>query len=147
MLFRSTQTAESDHQGESPGAVKSGSGFFITKNGYFVTNFHVIQQADEIYVRANGSRLQARVVRSDRANDLAILKTDGDFTALHVRGSRTIRMAEKVATVGFPHPDVQGITPKYSSGEVAALSGIADDPKFLQVSIPIQPGKIGRAHV
>ncbi len=121
----------------------SGSGFFITTNGYFVTNFHVIDDAKTITIKTATGTYEASIVRSDPRNDIALLKVEGEFTALHVRGSRGLRISDRVATVGYPTPDIQGLSPKYSSGEVSALSGINDDARMIQISVPIQPGNSG----
>ncbi|MBX3387726.1 MAG: SEL1-like repeat protein [Phycisphaeraceae bacterium] len=120
-----------------------GSGFFVTTDGYFVTNHHVVDQATRIRIITPKGTYSARVVRTDPANDLALLKAEGRFSALHVRGSTGLRSAERVSTVGFPNPDLQGQAPKYSSGEIAALTGPGDDPRFFQISVPVQPGNSG----
>jgi len=121
----------------------TGSGFFVTDDGYFITNHHVVADARRVRVRTPDGVFQATVVRVDASNDLAVLKVAGTFPALHVRGSRDVRLADRVSTMGFPNPDLQGWAAKHSGGEVAALSGPNDDPRFLQISVPIQPGNSG----
>lgn len=121
----------------------TGSGFFVTNDGYFVTNHHVIVDAQRITVKTAAGALPAKVVRVDSVNDIAVLKVSGSFAALPVRGSGSLRLADRVATVGFPNPDIQGVAPKYSSGEVAALTGLGDDPRYIQISVPIQGGNSG----
>lgn len=122
----------------------SGSGFFITRDGYFVTNYHVIRDATDIALRdINGKLHKATIVRTDKANDIAILKADGIFSALPIGNSRTIRRGSTVITVGYPHIDVQGLEPKVSEGIVNSLSGIADAPNVFQISAPIQSGNSG----
>jgi TPR repeat protein/S1-C subfamily serine protease len=124
-------------------AVEStGSGFFVSTEGHFVTNHHVVADAVRIRVQTAGGILPAVVVRADVTNDLAILKVQGEFKALSVCGSRGLKLA-RVSTLGYPNPGLQGEAGKYSSGEVAALSGPGDDPRFLQISVPIQPGNSG----
>jgi S1-C subfamily serine protease len=130
-------------QPAAPTADSAGSGFFVTTDGYFVTNHHVIADASRIRVQTAAGALPATVVRADATNDLAILRVEGQFKALPVRGSRGLKLADLVSTLGFPNPDLQGQEAKYSSGEVAALSGPGDDPRFLQISMPIQPGNSG----
>jgi hypothetical protein len=48
-----------------------------------------------------------------------------------------------VATVGFPDIGLQGFAPKLAKGEIASLSGAADDPRYFQISVPVQLDKIG----
>ena len=46
--------------------------------------------------------------------------------------------------MGFPNIGLQGFEPKLAKGEIASLSGAADDPLFFQISVPVQPGNSGR---
>lgn len=60
-----------------------GSGFIITPNGYVLTNHHVIDNADEVFVRLTDNReFKAKVIGSDKRTDVALLKIDGDGLAL-----------------------------------------------------------------
>jgi len=121
----------------------TGTGFFVSPDGHVITADHVIASGKQIRVRTKLGEFSARVVRRDPANDLAVLKVEGTFAALHVLGSGKLRPADRVSTIGFPNPGLQGFAPKFSSGEVAALSGPGDDPRFIQISVPIQPGNSG----
>jgi serine protease Do len=56
-------------------------------------------------------------------------------------------MGSTVATVGFPNIVLQGFAPKLAKGEIAALSGVRDDPRYFQISVPLQPGSSGGALV
>lgn len=126
------------------GAIYTGSGFFITKDGYFVTNYHVIRDASEIQLRdIKGNIHKAQVIKTDKVNDLAILKAEGDFSCLPVANSRGIRRGTSVITIGYPHIDVQGLEPKVTEGIVNSLSGIGDDPRVFQISTPVQAGNSG----
>jgi S1-C subfamily serine protease len=131
----------------------SGSGFFVTQAGLFVTNHHVVAGAALVGVRVGEKILPATVVRIDSSNDLAILQVmelDGEgkeirgkFNALPVASAAGLRLGASVVTVGFPNPDMQGLEPKLTKGEVSSLAGIQDDPRHLQISVPIQPGNSG----
>ena len=124
-------------------ASATGTGFLVSPEGHVITADHVIAEGKQIRVRTKGGEYPARVVRRDPANDLAVLKIEGTFAALHVLGSGRLRPADRVSTVGFPNPGLQGLAPKFSSGEIAALSGPGDDPRFIQISVPVQPGNSG----
>jgi S1-C subfamily serine protease len=76
-----------------------------------------------------------------------LLKAEGKFAALAVASSRIVKMGSTVATVGFPNIGLQGFAPKLAKGEVAAVSGAQDDPRFFQISVPLQPGNSGGALV
>jgi TPR repeat protein len=125
-------------------AVGSGTGFFITPDGYIATNYHVIAGATEVSVRdSSGRNHAARVVRTDMKNDLAILKVEGRFPALALARSNTVRKGDSVFTLGFPNPGIQGLAVKFTEGTVSSLSGIQDQPNVFQMSVPIQPGNSG----
>ena len=64
-----------------------------------------------------------------------------------IAASRTVKLGGTVATVGFPNIGMQGFSPKLAKGEIAALSGAADDPRYFQISVPVQPGNSGGALV
>jgi serine protease Do len=81
----------------------------------------------------------------DAANDLALLKADGRFAPLPIASSRAVKLGGTVATVGFPNISMQGFSPKLAKGEIASLSGAADDARYFQISVPVQPGNSGGA--
>ena len=87
------------------------------------------------------------MLKIDRANDFALLKAEGKFSALPISTSRSVKLGAPVATVGFPNINMQGFSPKLSKGEVASLSGATDDPRYFQISVPVQPGNSGGALV
>jgi S1-C subfamily serine protease len=126
---------------------RSGTGFFISDDGFLVTNEHVVNNASDIRVVTMVGAFRAKVVQSDAGNDLALLKADGKFSSLPIAGSRTVRLGGTVATIGFPNPLLQGFAPKLAKGEIAALSGAADNPRHFQISVPVQPGNSGGALV
>jgi S1-C subfamily serine protease len=130
---------------ESPTA--SGSGFFITDDGYLISNYHVVKDASRVRVVTSNGTVPAKVVQVDEANDIALLKADGKFSPLPITASRTAALGSTVATIGFPDPTLQGFSPKLAKGEIASLSGAADDPRYFQISVPVQPGNSGGALV
>jgi S1-C subfamily serine protease len=91
--------------------------------------------------------LEITTLSVDAANDLALLKADGRFAPLPITSSRTVKLGGTVATVGFPNIGLQGFAPKLAKGEIASLSGAADDPRYFQISVPVQPGNSGGALV
>ncbi len=112
-----------------------------------MTNEHVVKDAAQIRLVTSAGVLTAKVVKVDAANDLALLKAVGRFAPLPVAASRTVRLGATVATVGFPNIDLQGFAPKLAKGEIGALSGAQDDPRYFQISVPVQPGNSGGALV
>jgi S1-C subfamily serine protease len=108
---------------------------------------HVAEHGSSLKVRTATGDLPAKLIRSDAANDLALLKVEGRFTALPVKASRGVRHGETVATVGFSNPGLHGCSPKPTKGEIGSLAGSQDDPKHFQISLPAQPGNSGGALV
>jgi S1-C subfamily serine protease len=128
----------------SPQRVATGTGFFITADGYFVTCFHVIVGSQSITLRnLKGQTFAARVVLADRANDLAVLKAEGSFKPLPVGASGDMRRGAGIVTMGFPNVRQQGIEPKVTDGIINSFSGANNDPRVFQVSAPVQTGNSG----
>jgi S1-C subfamily serine protease len=125
----------------------NGSGFFITEDGYLLTNFHVVEDAHAVKVKHGGQLYNAEVVRKDRGADLAVLKVQGKFKPLPLVDSRSVKLGEKVFTLGFPKVSIQGEEPKFTEGSISGLYGFQDDSGQFQISVPIQPGNSGGALV
>ena len=125
----------------------SGTGFFISDDGYLISNHHVVEGANQVRLVTSAGLISAKVVKVDAANDLALLKAEGKFSALPVAASRGVKMGGTVVTVGFPNIGLQGFAPKLAKGEIASLSGAGDDARYFQISVPVQPGNSGGALV
>ncbi len=120
-----------------------GSGFFITEDGYMVTNHHVIDGAEEISVVLNdGRELDAEVVGSDKRTDLALLKVDGDDFIYVALADEKPNVGEWVVAVGNPF----GLGGTVTAGIVSANgrnigSGPYDD--YIQIDAPVNRGNSG----
>ncbi len=121
----------------------TGTGFFISTNGHLVTNFHVVRDRPTITVQRDGVTYPARVIASDPANDIAILKIDAPSTPLPVGSAREVRVGEDVIALGYPLATVQGQEMRASFGRINALSGLNSDNRLLQIDTPVQPGNSG----
>ena len=87
--------------------------------------------------------MPASLAAKDAANDLALLKIDGTHACLPLGDSSAALLGQTVFTVGFPKPELQGLSPKLTKGEISSLAGAQDDPRMFQVSVPLQPGNSG----
>lgn len=127
------------------GGVSTGTGFFISSNGYVATNYHVVADGKTFALRdGNGNVHEAHVVLRDTSNDLAILKVEGSsFVPLPIRSSNSIKKGAAVFTLGFPNVTIQGRESKVTEGIVSSLSGFDGQPNSFQISVPIQPGNSG----
>jgi len=125
----------------------SGTGFFITEDGFLVTNEHVVKDATRVRLVTSAGTIDAKVVQQDAANDLALLKAEGKFAVLPVAASRAMKLGSTVVTIGFPDTTFQGFSPKLAKGEISSLKGFQDDPREFQISLPVQHGNSGGALV
>jgi S1-C subfamily serine protease len=121
----------------------SGTGVIVSNNGLILTAAHVVGQSTDVKVATQRGLRAARVVKLDTANDLALLKCEGSFQAAQVKSSSGIKLGQSVFTIGFPNINFQGFSPKMTKGEISSLSGLQDDPRHWQISVPVQPGNSG----
>ena len=145
--FKPRKEFGSDNSSSPEEPTATGTGFFITDDGYLISNYHVVNDATKVRLLTSAGLVDAKVVQVDAANDLALLKADGRCAPLPIATSRTVNLGGTVATVGFPNIGMQGFAPKLAKGEIASLSGAADDPRYFQISVPCQPGNSGGALV
>lgn len=129
-----------------PKAVSLGSGFIIDETGYIVTNHHVIDSADEIYVKlSNNKEIQAKLIGSDARTDLALLKVESSSPLPYVRlgNSHDARVGDWVLAIGNPF----GLGGTVTAGIISSKSrdineaGIIDD--FIQTDAAINSGNSG----
>lgn len=123
--------------------VGTGSGFFVSRDGTFITSRHVLAGGNAVWVRTRNGILPAALLREDATSDLALFAVNAEVQALSLADSDAVQLGQTVFTVGFPNVDVQGFAPKMTRGEVSSLAGIRDDPRTFQVSVPVQPGNSG----
>jgi stage V sporulation protein K len=140
------QSATTGNNGNPLGEKKklsNGTGFFVTADGYVVTNAHVVEGCEDPKVVCGlAEPVWAQVVARDAANDLALLKVD--FASDHVATFRAgIRMGEEIAAFGYPLLDKLSAGGNFTVGNVSALAGIKNDSRHIQISAPIQPGNSG----
>jgi S1-C subfamily serine protease/antitoxin component YwqK of YwqJK toxin-antitoxin module len=130
----------------------NGSGFFINEKGYIATNYHVVEDAEEIQVeyfqRGIKQIYKAKVVVSDKQNDLSILQiVDPDFINLpripYVFSSTTKDVGTDVFALGYPMAHVMGTEIKFTDGKISSKTGIQGDITVYQISVPIQSGNSG----
>ena len=95
----------------------------------------------------NGEKIKAEVALKDSQNDIVFLKLlrqpQLPQSDLKIGDSSKVNISDEVFTIGYPAYWLLGENPKYSRGEVNALSGMKDDPRVFQISVQIQPGNSG----
>lgn len=129
----------------------SGSGFFISTTGIIATNAHVIEDASKIELiianEAGTFTYKAKVLLSDNKNDVALIQIDDatikELSTLPYSLTEKADVGEKVFTIGYPLNDIMGTNYKVTDGIISSKSGIADDVRYYQISVPVQPGNSG----
>ncbi len=121
-----------------------GTGFAITNNGYMVTNYHVVEGADSVYIENNkGESFKANIVYIDPSYDIAILNvTDSSFNNLpklpYTFKKSFSDIGEDVYTIGYPRDEIV-----YGKGYLSSSTGYSGDSTAYQVSIAVNPGNSG----
>ncbi|BCG96013.1 Do family serine endopeptidase [Mesorhizobium sp. 131-2-1] len=133
------------HNDGQPRPVAQGSGFFISDDGYLVTNNHVVEEGSAFTVVMNdGKELDAKLIGTDPRTDLAVLKVEGDgkFTYVDFADDSKVRVGDWVVAVGNPF----GLGGTVTAGIVSARgrdigAGPYDD--FLQIDASVNRGNSG----
>jgi serine protease DegS len=124
-----------------------GSGVIVNKNGYIITNHHVIENASEIrVVLRDGRSMAARVVGTDPETDLAVLQASGeDFPVAQLGRSEDLQIGDVVLAIGNGF----GLGQTVTMGIVSALGrqslGLTSYDNFIQTDAAINPGNSGGA--
>lgn len=139
------------HRGETESS--SGTGFFVTQD-VVATNFHVVKDAKHISLSVGGTSVQAELLLKDAQNDLALLRINTaslptsvsalkGVKCLALGSSDGARSGDVVFTIGFPLAGLLASTPSVAQGLISNVSGVENDPRMFQISIPIQAGNSG----
>ncbi len=122
-----------------------GSGFIIDEKGIVVTNNHVIQGAEDVYVRVDGNRnLKAKILGADPGMDLAVLQIESDekFKPVKFGNSNTARIGDWVIAIGNPF----GLGGTVTAGIISARNrsiGLSRYEDFIQTDASINQGNSG----
>lgn len=121
---------------------QSGTGWVT--HGMIATNYHVIEGKTRFsVVFSDGTERAAESLSNDRENDVALLKVEGKLPPGLPLANTLPGMGADVFTLGYPHTDIMGKNAKLATGIISATSGLQDDPRFFQISVPVQSGNSG----
>jgi serine protease Do len=122
-----------------------GSGVIVREDGYVLTNNHLVGGADEVDVHlADGRKLRAEIVGTDKATDIAVLKIDSaGLTPAKLGKSTALEVGEWVLAIGSPFGLDQTVTAGIVSATGRANMGITDYEDFVQTDAAINPGNSG----
>jgi serine protease Do len=126
-----------------------GSGVIVEKDGYILTNNHVVKDADEIKVRLLDKReFKGKIIGTDQKTDLAVIKIEADnLPVIKLGDSDKLKVGETVIAVGNPFGLSQTVTSGIVSAKGRADVGISDYEDFIQTDAAINPGNSGGALV
>jgi serine protease Do len=133
------------HRNTGPKAMAAGSGFFISADGYIVTNNHVIENADSIKVKlSDDSELTAHLIGRDPLTDLAVIKVDGThFPYVNFESQAKPRVGDWVIAIGNPYLLGGTVTAGIVSSERRSIPGPNQVVPYLQIDAPINRGNSG----
>ena len=129
-------------------AVSSGSGFVLSKDGYIVTNYHVVQDADEVAVKfLDRKEFKAKVIGTDELSDIALLKIDSeDLNPVLVGNSEDVEQGDGVIAIGSPYNYDFSVTFGIISAKGRGITsgrGIGDYVPYLQTDAAVNRGNSG----
>ena len=121
-----------------------GSAFFISKDGYLLTNHHVVEDASKVTIRLNDRReIDAIVVGSDERTDVALLKVKGsNFPELRTGNVDRLRVGEPVLAIGSPFGFDYSASAGIVSAKMRNMMGETSVP-FIQTDVALNPGNSG----
>ena len=135
-------------QVQTPKRQSAGSGVIISKDGYIVTNNHVVKDADEISVKLNDNReFTGRIVGLDETTDLALIKVDAkNLPAITIGNSDDLKLGQWVLAVGNPFNLTSTVTAGIVSAKARSLHANGVE-SFIQTDAAINAGNSGGALV
>lgn len=145
--FFSNTPEQTPPQRPRPPSYAHGSGFIISVDGHILTNHHVIDKADSIFVTlADKRRLPARIIGSDSRSDIGLIKINAGrqpLTVLPLGSSQHLRAGQWVLAFGSPFAQIQTVTAGIISATGRNSLGISDYEDYIQTDAAINPGNSG----
>jgi len=122
-----------------------GSGFIVSRDGYILTNNHIVGDADRITVKLrDGRTFDAKLIGTDPKSDVAVIKIDGkELPVLEVGNSSALEIGEWVIAVGSPFGLTETVTVGVVSAKGRSNIGMAEYEDFIQTDAAINPGNSG----
>lgn len=147
-LFGMPGQGRRQQQVQTPKRQGAGSGVIISKDGYIVTNNHVVEGADELLVKLNdNTEYQARIIGTDKTTDLALIKVEAkNLPAIAIGNSDDLKIGQWVLAVGNPFNLTSTVTAGIVSAKARSL-GANGVESFIQTDAAINAGNSGGALV
>lgn len=120
-----------------------GTGFFVSKKGHIITNFHVVRNSNNIKFLYNDDEVDAKLIESDQQLDLALLKSKVKNKSNIKFSNKSPQKAQNILVAGFPFGKAISSDLKITGGIINSLKGTGDDTTRLQIDATINPGNSG----
>jgi S1-C subfamily serine protease len=123
--------------------IGSGSGFYINKKGYALTNSHVVEICEQVITIVDGQKILFHIIATDQIIDIGLIKAtkkNSEYLSIESDGAK---LGEDVIAVGFPLSNQLSDSVKITKGIVSALSGIGNNSAQIQIDAALQPGNSG----
>lgn len=121
-----------------------GTGFALNNKGYFITSYHMVKNADSVFVTNSLlDRASAKLVASEPSLDIAIYKIENSESIKNIAFPFSFKdneseIGDKIFTLGYPRRDAV-----YGEGALSSMTGFNNDTTMYQISIPVNPGNSG----
>ena len=132
--------------GQTGTATSSGSGFFISADGYVVTNYHVVEDATSLKVTmTDGTEYDATLIGGDQTNDVALLKVTGEnFPHVAIGDSDVMTVGDQVVAIGNPLGELtNSLTVGYISAKDRQVTTDGTEISMMQTDVAINSGNSG----
>ena len=124
-------------------SASSGSGFAVSNDGYLVTNNHVIEGCQKVFVHRRGKKYETDIVAYDTRNDLALLKGNFQPDVTLPLSSAKPYLAQDIYVSGYPFGTNISSSVKVTKGIISSLTGIGNNLAEMQIDAALQSGNSG----
>ena len=124
-------------------AAATGSGFAVSSDGYVITNHHVINGCQKVFVHTNGKAIPTDLVTYDQQNDLALLKANFKPEAVFPLSNKRPELLQDIYVAGYPFGKKVSSSVKVTKGIISSLTGTNNNFARVQIDAAIQTGNSG----
>ena len=124
-------------------AASSGTGFFVSKTGHIISNYHVVEGCNQVKLTFVGKEFNADILAVDKMNDLAILKANLTPSKIYPVSNEDASLLEDIIIAGYPLGKKVSAAIKTSKGSITALAGYGDNYSEFQTDAALNQGNSG----
>lgn len=139
-IHNNKKPKDESNENSRPGV---GSGFFVSDTGLIVTNFHVVQESNNIKVQYEGNEIQAKILATDSRLDLALIKIDKKNKNFVKFSNKSPFKSQEILVAGFPFGKAISDDLKITGGIINSLKGVGNDTTRMQIDASVHPGNSG----